>query len=1142
MRVSGCTCAVAVRWFVALSLALGSMTSAQAATIFVAAGDDLQAVLDAAQPGDTILLQEGAEFVGTFVLPPKPDGPPITLRSSASDSMLPRAGQRITPGHAPLLALLRSGTTSPALRTSPGAANWKVQYLEFSANTKGYGDLIQLGDGSSAQNTLDSVPRHLVLQHLYVHGDPAVGQKRCIALNASDVTIRDSYIAECKTVGQDSQAIGGWNGPGPYVIENNYIEGAGENFMLGGSDPAILNLVADGITFRRNHVARPMSWQSPIIPQPTGVTAVSGSGGALSAGTYAYRVVARRPVGQAAIGRSSASVEVAATVAAAGGTVAIEWQPVPLATEYRVYGRVRGGQTMFWTVTNTSFVDDGRAGVSEKVPTSMGTRWLVKNLFELKSARNVVVEENIFENHWPDGQPGYAIVFTPRNSGETCTWCVVEHVRFERNIVRNVAAVFNLLGYDSPEVTEQTKDITIQNNLFYGVRKSLGGNAWFALIGDEPRDLTIDHNTIDADGTTLVYVYGGSATAPRAVEGFTMTNNAARHGSYGMAGSNFAYGNAILTSYFPGAVFTRNYLAGGPASRYPVGNLFTPLFEDQFVDVAAGDYTVRPGSLLDGAATDGTDTGANFAEIADGVHGVIEGRSEGNLPPVAAFTETCTDLTCTITDASTDAEGAISTWTWGFGDGETSSGAQCAHTFAAAGTYVVTLTVTDAEGLTATESHSVTVTAPNVPPSAALTSACDGLTCTFTDTSVDVDGTIVARRWSFGDGGTGSASSEVHRFATPGTYPVSVEIADDRGGAATAEASVTVGRSVHVADLTGAITTWRTYWSTEMVLTLHDQDENPIAGAAVAFQWSGAVAKLASCVTDASGQCTLNSGTLAAKRPSVTLTVTSISAPDSTYAPAANHSVPGTGASLTVELPVVAPPVTPAVHVSGLTGAITTWRTYWSTAMVVTVHDETEQPLAGATVVAAWTGAVVKSGSCVTDAAGQCAMQSGTLSGKRPSVTLSVTDVVASGRIYEVSANHDVAGPGAAITLSLEGESEPTPVPTAAAAAHVGGLTGEITTWSSYWSTAMQVTVHDENDNPLAGATVSASWTEAVVKLASCVTDAAGQCTLKSGTLSGKRPSVSLTITDVAAPSRAYDAGANHGVGAIAAITLTKPI
>ena len=115
------------------------------------------------------------------------------------------------------------------------------------ANQGGYGDILQIGDGSSAQNSLAKVPHHIVLNHLYVHGDRLLGQKRCIALNAAAVTIRDSYIADCKAVGQDSQAIGGWNGPGPYTIENNYLEAAGENFLLGGADPAITNLVADGV-------------------------------------------------------------------------------------------------------------------------------------------------------------------------------------------------------------------------------------------------------------------------------------------------------------------------------------------------------------------------------------------------------------------------------------------------------------------------------------------------------------------------------------------------------------------------------------------------------------------------------------------------------------------------------------------------------------------------------------------------------------------------------------------------------------------------------------------------------------------------------------------------------------------------------
>ena len=44
----------------------------------------------------------------------------------------------------------------------------------------------------------------------------------------------------------------GWNGPGPFLIENNYLEAAGENVMFGGSDPSIANLVPSNITIRRN--------------------------------------------------------------------------------------------------------------------------------------------------------------------------------------------------------------------------------------------------------------------------------------------------------------------------------------------------------------------------------------------------------------------------------------------------------------------------------------------------------------------------------------------------------------------------------------------------------------------------------------------------------------------------------------------------------------------------------------------------------------------------------------------------------------------------------------------------------------------------------------------------------------------------
>ena len=82
----------------------------------------------------------------------------------------------------------------------------------------------------------------------------------------------------------------------------------------------------------------------------------------------------------------------------------------------------------------------------------------------------------------------------------------------------------------------------------------------------------------------------------------------------------------------------------------------------------------------------------------------------GNTPPVAAFTSNCTGLSCTFNGSgSSDAEGPIAGYAWNFGDGATGSGAQPAHTYAAAGTYTVALTVTDAAGATNVITHPVTV-------------------------------------------------------------------------------------------------------------------------------------------------------------------------------------------------------------------------------------------------------------------------------------------------------------------------------------------------------------------------------------------------------------------------------------------------
>ncbi len=102
------------------------------------------------------------------------------------------------------------------------------------------------------------------------------------------------------------------------------------------------------------------------------------------------------------------------------------------------------------------------------------------------------------------------------------------------------------------------------------------------------------------------------------------------------------------------------------------------------------------------------------------------------------------------------------------------------------------LTVTDNQGATNAVSHTVTVTAPNQPPVAAFSSSCSGLSCSFTSTSSDPDGTISAYSWTFGDGGTSTAQNPSHTYGAGGTATVTLIVTDNQGATNTVSHTVTV--------------------------------------------------------------------------------------------------------------------------------------------------------------------------------------------------------------------------------------------------------------------------------------------------------------------------------------------------------------
>lgn len=229
------------------------------ATHNVFRGSDLQAILNAAQPGDEIVLEAGQSYRGNYILPRKEGRGWITLRSTAM-GRLPTEGVRVRPDSTDAMPKLIATNELPALAAAPGAGFYRVIGIEFAP-----ADGVPLNLGLVAlggeQTKLAETPHNFILDRVFIHGQPHAALKRGVALNSSATVIANSWISDCHVEGQDAQAIGGWNGPGPYKIINNYLEGSGENVMFGGADPAIPDLIPSDIEIRGNHLFKPLTWR-----------------------------------------------------------------------------------------------------------------------------------------------------------------------------------------------------------------------------------------------------------------------------------------------------------------------------------------------------------------------------------------------------------------------------------------------------------------------------------------------------------------------------------------------------------------------------------------------------------------------------------------------------------------------------------------------------------------------------------------------------------------------------------------------------------------------------------------------------------------------------------------------------------------
>ncbi|HEU4507661.1 MAG TPA: right-handed parallel beta-helix repeat-containing protein [Pyrinomonadaceae bacterium] len=235
------------------------ITRGESGVIKVSPSQNLQSIIDRARPGDVIELEAGKVYEGPLTLPKKDGNTFITIRSSRA-AELPE-GVRVTPAQSALFAKLQSSEGGePVIKTVAGAHHYRIIGLDISTATPKtvVYDLVRIGD---PKQTAADVPHDFVIDRSYIHGHPTQDVQRGVATNGAEITVSNSHISEIHGRGFEAQAICGWNGPGPFRIVNNYLEGAGENIMFGGADPSIPNLIPTNIEIRGNHLFKPLSWK-----------------------------------------------------------------------------------------------------------------------------------------------------------------------------------------------------------------------------------------------------------------------------------------------------------------------------------------------------------------------------------------------------------------------------------------------------------------------------------------------------------------------------------------------------------------------------------------------------------------------------------------------------------------------------------------------------------------------------------------------------------------------------------------------------------------------------------------------------------------------------------------------------------------
>ena len=211
---------------------------------------------------------------------------------------------------------------------------------------------------------------------------------------------------------------------------------------------------------------------------------------------------------------------------------------------------------------------------------------------------------------------------------------------------------------------------------------------------------------------------------------------------------------------------------------------------------------------------------------------VGECRDTGNQTPVAQangpYSAMVDQAVAFSSNGSMDPDGTITEFNWEFGDGQSSLQANPSHSYTSAGSYTVTLTVTDNEGATARVATTADITAAgNQPPVANangpyVTDVAQAVSFSSAGSS-DPDGSIAQYLWEFGDGQSSSDANPQHSYSSVGDYTVQLTVTDNEGATAVASTLVTVrdGNTTHGSKVIGYFAEWGVYGRNYHVKNIH---------------------------------------------------------------------------------------------------------------------------------------------------------------------------------------------------------------------------------------------------------------------------------------------------------------------------------